>query len=97
MKKARRVVTSPIPKRSADEDDLLAAIRDVHVRVLALFERRDLCDWLLSDPGPDNEGFLRTVEELRNSERLFYQLRAARAITVAEPPKEGNQMVQEVS
>jgi hypothetical protein len=92
MKKTRRQATT-ISKRDETEDDLLAAIRDVHVRILALFERRDLCDWLLSDPGPDSEGFLRTIEELRNAERLLYQLRAGRAISVAE----ADGVVQEVS
>jgi hypothetical protein len=87
--------TVVIPKRDVDEDDLLAAIRDIHIRIQALFERRDLHDWLLGDTGPDDEGFLRTVEELRETERLFYQLRAGRAITVSEAEQEANRMAGE--
>lgn len=82
MKRRKPGEATPIVlKRHVDEDDLLAAIRDIHVRILALFERRDFCDWMLAeDPDPENKGFLRTIEELRDAERLFYQLRAGRVV-----------------
>jgi hypothetical protein len=97
MRRRSGEATPVIPKRDATEDDLLAAIRDIHTRILALLERTDLPEWLLADPGPNNEGFDHTVEELRNAERLFYQLRAGRAITVAEAEKEGSRMAEESS
>jgi hypothetical protein len=96
MKRRMPGQATPVPKRSVDEDDLLAAIRDVHVRILALFERQDFCQWVLSeDPDPDTSGFLRTIEDLRDAERLFYALRAGRAITVAEGQREGDRMAAE--
>jgi putative SOS response-associated peptidase YedK len=83
-----------IPKRDQTEDNLLAAIRDIHVRIVALLERADLRQWL-TDPPPNDED--RTIEDLRSAERLFYQLRAGRAITVAEAEKEGDRMSEEMS
>jgi hypothetical protein len=78
--------TTVVPKRFAEEDDLLAAIRDVHVRLQALFEREDLRAWLLGDRPELAE---QTIQELREAERLFYQLRAGRAIEVGQANEEG--------
>jgi hypothetical protein len=84
MKKRRQSgqATVVIPKRDVTEDDLLAAIRDIHLRA-----------WLLEDDRPELAE--QTIQELREAERLFYQLRAGRAITVAQAEKEGSLMAGE--
>ena len=84
--------TMVIPKRFVGEDDLLAAIRDVHVRFQALFERDDFRAWLLENDRPDLAET--TIQELREGERLLYQLRAGRALTVAEAEREGQLMAE---
>jgi hypothetical protein len=91
MKQRRKSgeATLAVLKRTPDEDDLLSSIRDIHLRILALYERKDFSEWLLADdPDPNNQNFLRTVEELQAAERLFYELRAGRAVGIAQDAKD---------
>jgi hypothetical protein len=65
-----------IPKRFKGEDDLLAALRDVHTRFVAVIERPEFVEWISADGGDVRQ----TVEEIQAAQRLLYELRVARAI-----------------
>lgn len=71
---AHKFTATPVQvaKRNKSEDDLLAVIRDVHVRLMALLDRPDFQAWVSESPD--------AVSGLQAAQTLLYELRAGRAI-----------------
>lgn len=59
------------------DSELLASVRDIHVRMVALLERQDLAEFLA--------GYPEIAEELRSSERFLGLLRTDVALRDNSP------------
>ena len=71
-----------VQQRFEGEDVVLAQIRDVHERIVALRDTPEFASWLLrSHDEAEAQGKTDpTIDDLRAAELLFYVLRGGRAI-----------------
>jgi hypothetical protein len=76
----RGPLTLRVRKRYEEEDELLAVLRDIHQRIEALRTSEALAGWLAEFEATDPDGAAKLRDELDDASRLFYQLRAGRAV-----------------